>query len=138
MFVLLLYNEAHTLLSSNITNQKNSVRGHSTAFEMDGLWDKASTHAVALAVLVLLILTACFTRILSGIVGQSKRLNAEGLRSVAMLPYWVPLVGNLFSFVAKFEDFLQQTRYSIITLPSRRSRSIDVSSATEHLMASSP
>lgn len=105
---------------------------------MDGLWDKASTHAVALAVLVLLILIACFTRILSGIVGQSKSLNAEGLRSVAMLPYWVPLVGNLFSFVAKFEDFLQQTRYSIITLPSRPRRSIDVSSATEHLMASSP
>lgn len=71
----------------------------------------------SLTVLVLLILTACFTRILSGIVGPSKPLNAEGLRSVAMLPYWVSFLGNFFSFIAKFEDFLQQTRYSKVTLP---------------------
>lgn len=103
---------------------------------MDRLWHKASANPMASAMVVLLVLTLCFTRLLSGITGKSKHLNVEGLRSVGMLPYWIPLLGHLFSFIAEFEDFLQQTRYAVhLPLPSC---SLDVPLATELPMASSP
>lgn len=87
-----------------------------THSEMERLWDKTSTNPVASAVLLLLALTICVTRILTGLAGKPKYLNGEGLRSVGMLPYWIPFLGHLFSFIAKFEEFLQQTRY-IVHLP---------------------
>ena len=83
---------------------------------MERLWDKTSTNPVASAVLVMLALTICVTRILTGLVGKPKYLNGEGLQSVGMLPYWIPFLGHLFSFIAKFEEFLQQTRY-VVHLP---------------------
>ncbi|KAF2457317.1 cytochrome P450 [Lineolata rhizophorae] len=74
-----------------------------------GSWFSSSpTMAVALTCLLI----AVTTRYLSGRAANATKIQADGSVSPPTLPYWIPGIGHLFSFLFNNESLLQSYRDS--------------------------
>jgi len=95
--VLLLVNDSMT--------SRTSFDGLLPAFSMVG--DQTSQRLILLAAGLLVFVFA--TRLISGLSSQYKK-NANGVNTVPMAPYWVPLIGHIPHMLIFSESFFAWTR----------------------------
>lgn len=72
-----------------------------------------------LTVIFTFILIIWITRIYSGLYLTSNRSGRDGVKTVGMLPYWIPFFGHIFAFSKDPDKLVQRVRYVLYHLLKR-------------------